>query len=265
MRQPNDPLRGRAFDAHDRDDAAPVALVSRGLARRHWGDADPVGRRISLDRGQSWRTVVGVVGDVRQTGLAQEPKDSVYLPFLQFPGFTSSLFVRTVVDPRAVADLVRAEVRALEPEAAVSSVRTLEEIRHEALSSPRLTTVLLGLFAALALAISAAGLSGVLAYSVSQRTREIGIRMALGAAPGRVLGMLLGQGLAAAAIGLGLGLVGAIGLSRLISGLLFGVEPTDPLCFLGSALVLSVVALVACLLPARRATVIDPMLALRTE
>jgi putative ABC transport system permease protein len=173
--------------------------------------------------------------------------------------------VRTVVNPRAVADQVRAEVRDLEPEAAVSSVRTLEEIRHEALSSPRLTTVLLGLFAALALAISAAGLSGVLAYSVSQRTQEIGIRMALGAAPGRVLAMLLRQGLAAAAIGLGLGLVGAIGLSRLISGLLFGVEPTDPLCFLGSALVLSVVALVACLLPARRATVIDPMLALRTE
>jgi predicted permease len=258
-------LRGRAFDAHDRDDAAPVALVSRGLARRHWGDADPVGQRISLDRGQSWRTVVGVVGDVRQTGLAQEPKDSVYLPFLQFPGFSSSLFVRTMVDPREVADQVRAQVRVLEPEAAVSGVRTLEEIRHEALSSPRLTTVLLGLFAALALAISAAGLSGVLAYSVSQRTQEIGIRMALGAAPGRVLAMLLGQGLAAAAIGLGLGLVGAIGLSRLISGLLFGVEPTDPLCFLGSALVLSAVALVACLLPARRATVIDPMLALRTE
>jgi putative ABC transport system permease protein len=205
------------------------------------------------------------VGDVRQTGLAQEPKDTVYLPFLQFPGFSSSLFVRTVVDPRTVAEQARAELRALEPDAAVSNVRTLEEVKSEALSSPRLTTVLLGLFATLALAISAAGLSGVLAYSVSQRTREIGIRIALGAAPGRVVAMLLGQGLLAAAVGLGLGLVGAIGLSRVISGLLFGVEPTDPLCFVGSALVLSVVAVVACFLPARRATVIDPMLALRTE
>jgi putative ABC transport system permease protein len=258
-------LRGRVFDAHDRGEAEPVALVSRGLARRHWADGDPVGRRISFDRGKSWRTVVGVVGDVRQTGLAQEPKDTVYLPFLQFPGFSSSLFVRTVVDPRTVAEQARAELRALEPDAAVSNVRTLEEVKSEALSSPRLTTVLLGLFATLALAISAAGLSGVLAYSVSQRTREIGIRIALGAAPGRVVAMLLGQGLLAAAVGLGLGLVGAIGLSRVISGLLFGVEPTDPLCFVGSALVLSVVALVACFLPARRATVIDPMLALRTE
>ncbi len=252
-------LRGRAFDGHDRGEADGVALVSKGLARRNWSDADPIGRRISLDRGKTWRTVVGVVGDVRQT------KDSVYLPFLQFPGFSFTLFVRTLNDPRTMAEKVRAEVRSLDPEAAVSNVRTLEEIRHDALSSPRLTTVLLGLFAALALAISAAGLAGVIAYAVSQRTQEIGIRMALGAEPGRVLAMLLGQGMGSVAIGLGLGLLGALGLSRLISGLLFGVEPTDPLCFAGSAAVLLVVALAACFLPARRATVIDPMLALRAE
>ncbi len=258
-------LRGRAFDGHDRGEADGVALVSKGLARRNWSDADPIGRRISLDRGKTWRTVVGVVGDVRQTGLDREPKDSVYLPFLQFPGFSFTLFVRTLNDPRTMAEKVRAEVRSLDPEAAVSNVRTLEEIRHDALSSPRLTTVLLGLFAALALAISAAGLAGVIAYAVSQRTQEIGIRMALGAEPGRVLAMLLGQGMGSVAIGLGLGLLGALGLSRLISGLLFGVEPTDPLCFAGSAAVLLVVALAACFLPARRATVIDPMLALRAE
>jgi len=258
-------LRGRAFDGHDRGEADGVALVSKGLARRNWSDADPIGRRISLDRGKTWRTVVGVVGDVRQIGLDREPKDSVYLPFLQFPGFSFTLFVRTLNDPRTMAEKVRAEVRSLDPEAAVSNVRTLEEIRHDALSSPRLTTVLLGLFAALALAISAAGLAGVIAYAVSQRTQEIGIRMALGAEPGRVLAMLLGQGMGSVAIGLGLGLLGALGLSRLISGLLFGVEPTDPLCFAGSAAVLLVVALAACFLPARRATVIDPMLALRAE
>lgn len=258
-------LRGRVFDAHDRGEADGVALVSKGLARRNWSDDDPVGRRISLDRGRTWRTVVGVVGDVRQTGLDREPKDSVYLPFLQFPGFSFTLFVRTLNDPRAVAEQVRAEARSLDPDVAVSNIRTLEEIRHDALSSPRLTTVLLGLFAALALAISSAGLAGVIAYAVSQRTREIGIRMALGAEPGRVLTMLLCQGMGSVVIGLGLGLLGALGLSRLISGLLFGVEPTDPLCFAGSAAVLLLVALAACFLPARRATVIDPMLALRAQ
>ena len=208
---------------------------------------------------------MGVVGDVRQTGLAEDPPDLVYLPFAQFPGYTSTLFVRTIGDPRALADKVRSEVSGLDPQAVVSNVRTLDTIRHDALASPRLTAFLLGLFAFVALAISAAGLAGVLAYSVSQRTREIGIRMALGAAPRSVLQMLLGQGLVSVGIGLLVGLVGALGLSRLVSGLLFGIAPTDPMCFAGSAVVLVLVALVASFLPARRATGIDPMLALRAE
>jgi putative ABC transport system permease protein len=259
-------LRGRAFDDHDRFDAERVAIVSQGLARRHWPDRDPVGQRISSDRGQTWARVVGVAGDVRQTGLAVvEPPDVVYASFGQFPGYTSTLFVRTSGDPAALADKVRGEIRALDPQAAVSNVRTLETIRHDALQSPRLTAFLLGLFAFVALAISAAGLAGVLAYSVSQRTREIGIRMALGAARGSVLRMLLGQGLVSVGIGLLVGLVGALALSQLVSGLLFGVAPTDPMCFAGSAIVLVVVALAAAFLPARRATGIDPILALRTE
>jgi len=258
-------LRGRAFDAHDREEGEKVVLVSRALAERHWSAADPLGQRVSLDGGTTWRRIVGVVGDVRQMGLAEEPPDLVYLPFAQAPGYTSTLFVRTLGDPRLVAEGVRAEVRTLDPQAALSNIRTLEAIRTDALSSPRLTATLLGVFAFLALAISAAGLAGVLAYSVSQRTQEIGIRMALGAAPGSVLRMLLGQGLTAVVVGLGIGLVGALGLSRLVSGLLFGVAPTDPLCFAGSAVVLGAVAVVACLLPARRATGIDPMLALRAQ
>jgi predicted permease len=258
-------MQGRVFDAHDRDGAERVVVVSRALARRHWGAEDPVGKRISANRGQNWSRVVGIVGDVRQTGIAQEPPDVVYLPFAQFPGYTSTLFVRTSGDPRAMADRVRAVVSGLDPQAVVSNVRTLETIRHDALASPRLTAFLLGLFAFVALAISAAGLAGVIAYSVSQRTREIGIRMALGAAPRSVLHMLLGQGLVSVGIGLLVGLVGALGLSRLVSGLLFGVAPTDPMCFAGSAAVLVVVALVASFLPARRATGIDPMLALRSE
>jgi predicted permease len=258
-------LHGRAFDAHDRDGAEPVVIVSQGLARRHFGAGDPVGKRLSSDRGQTWARIVGVAGDVRQTGLAVEPPDVVYASFGQFPGYTSTLFVRTSGDPAALADRVRGEIRSLDPQAAVTSVRTLETIRHDALASPRLTAFLLGLFAFVALAISAAGLAGVLAYTVSQRTREIGIRMALGAEPGSVLRMLLGQGMVSVVIGLLAGLVGALGLSRLVSGLLFGVAPTDPLCFAGSAAVLVLVALVASFLPARRATGIDPILALRTE
>ena len=259
-------IHGRVFDSHDRDGAEQVVVVSRSLARRQWGAEEAVGKRLSIDDGQTWSTVVGVVGDVRQTGLAQEPPDLVYLPFAQFPGYTSTLFVRTTGDPAAIADQVRAQVSGLDPQAVVSNVRTLATIRQEALASPRLTAFLLGLFAFVALAISAAGLAGVLAYSVSQRTREIGIRMALGAAPESVLRMLLGQGLVSAvAMGLLVGLVGALGLSRLVSGLLFGVAPTDPACFVGSAVVLVLVALVASFLPARRATGIDPMLALRAE
>jgi putative ABC transport system permease protein len=205
------------------------------------------------------------VGDVRQVGLEREPEDAMYLPFAQFPGYSATLFVRSLSDPTALEARIRSEAHRLDAETAVSSVRTLGAIRSEALSQPRLTTTLLGLFAGVALMITATGLSGLIAYSVSQRTQEIGIRLALGAQPRGVLGMLMGQGLRSVGIGLGIGLLGALALSRLVSGLLFGVDPTDPLCFVGSTAVLVVVAIVACLLPARRALAIQPMVALRTD
>jgi predicted permease len=257
-------LRGRAFDEHDRLKAPFVAVVSRGLARRYWGDADPIGQRISDDGAKTWRTIVGVVGDVRNAALDEAPKDTLYVPFLQFPGYSFSYFVRTEGDPLVLAHAVRQAVYALDGQTAVANVRTLEQVRHESIASPRLMAALLGSFATLALAITAAGLSGLIAFTVSQRTHEIGIRMALGADSGRVVRMLLRQGLSSVAIGLGLGVAGALALTRLASGLLFGVAPTDVACFVASALVLVAVATLACLWPARRATGIDPQVALRS-
>jgi putative ABC transport system permease protein len=258
-------VRGRVFDDHDRGTETQAVVVNRRLARRHWGEEDPVGRRISIDDGKSWRTIVGVVGDVRQGGLEREPRDAIYVPIQQFGGYGATLFVRTLSDPGKLQAQVAAAAQAIDAETALSNVRTLSEIRKDALSQPLLTTTLLGLFAFVALAITATGLSGLIAYSVSQRTHEIGIRIALGARPQAVVAMVLRQGLTPVMIGLGFGWVGALGLSRLVSGLLFGVEPTDPLCFIGSALVLVAVAVLACLLPARRATAIQPILALRSE
>jgi putative ABC transport system permease protein len=258
-------LRGRIFDERDGVGGPGAVVVNQRLARRHWGDADPIGRRISTDRGRTWRTVAGVVGDVRQESLDREPQDAVYLPLREFPAYSPTLFVRALGAAGRLAEDVRAAARAADAQTAVSNVRTLGEIRSEALSSPRLTTVLLGLFAAVALVITAAGLSGLIAYSVSQRTHEIGIRMALGADGGRITAMVLREGLASVGVGLAIGIAGALALSRLVSGLLFNVGPTDPLCFAGSALVLVAAAVAGCLLPARRATAVSPLTALRTE
>jgi ABC-type lipoprotein release transport system permease subunit len=242
-----------------------VVIVNERLARRHWKSEDPIGRRISGDGGKTWRTIVGVVGDVRQQALAEEYTDTVYLPFREFPGYAYTLFVRTLDDPARAAETVRAAGRRSDPQAAITSVRTLDDIRSETLSPPRQVSVLLSLFAVLALIITAAGLSGLIAYSVSQRTQEIGIRMALGADRGRITTMILREGMTSVVAGLLLGIAGALALSRLVSGLLFGVGPTDVYCYAGSAFVLLAAAAAACLLPARRATAVSPLTALRAQ
>jgi putative ABC transport system permease protein len=257
-------VRGRSFDGHDQNDDAPVVIVSEALARRHWPTEDAVGRRLSIDGGATWATIVGVAGDVRNASLDQPPHDTIYVPFTRYPGFSYSYFVRTLGAPGPLGQQVRRLVHAADPEAAVVGVRTLEDVRHESIASPRLTTLLLGLFAALALTITAAGLSGAIAFSVSQRAHEIGIRLALGAEPRRVVGMLLWQGMRSVALGLVLGVAGALALTRLATGLLYGIGPTDVACFTASALVLVAVATLACLLPARRATLIHPLVALRS-
>jgi len=267
-------LRGRGFEARDRrppglangpNTVVPnaVALINRTMANHFWPGKEAVGRRISFDQGESWVTIVGVVGDVRQYGLAAAPTDQIYLHDLQFPTLSSTLMVRAVTDPMSMSRIVTDTVHGLDPDQPVDRFRTLEQVRSNSIASPRLTALLLALFAALALVITATGISGVLAFSVSQRFHEFGIRMALGAAPSTVLRMVLRQGMGLVAIGLGIGLAGAFAFSRLLSGLLYGVSSTDPLTFAAVALVLLGVAATACFLPARRATGADPMHALR--
>jgi predicted permease len=257
--------QGRFFTEADRADVSDAAIVNDRFAERYLPAGEALGRRISFNRGQTWRTIVGVVGSVRQAELEREPGPAYYVPFRQFPSVSSTLFVRTQSDPMRLADRIRAITGEISRDTAIGPVRTLEQIRGEALAPPRLTTLLLGTFAGLALVIAVTGLAGVLAYAVSQRTREIGVRVALGAAPSHILSLVLRQGFTSIAIGLALGVTGALGLSRLVSRLLFGVAPTDPLCFAGSVAVLAVAGLAACLVPAKRAVGIEPMRALRAE
>jgi predicted lysophospholipase L1 biosynthesis ABC-type transport system permease subunit len=233
---------------------------------RHWGRRSPVGSRVSVDGRETWATVVGVVGDVRQYGLEREALAQVYLPLSQTPtGLAGRLLVRTMGDPGAMANVMRNAVRSLDPNIPVENVRTLEELRSRYLATPRLTALLLGLFAAVALIVCLAGLTGVIATSVSQRTREFGLRMALGAQPARLLGDILRQGTMLVILGLAVGLAGAAVSGRVLTNYLFDTQPTDPLTLAGVAGAMLIAGVVACLGPARRATRVDPILALRAD
>lgn len=257
-------LRGRAFSPADRAGTPRVALINQRLASRHFPGVDPLGKRVSFDQGENWISIVGIVGDVKQYGLATEPTDQLYLPVLQSPPLSATVLIRTAAAPMTMARLARETVHQIDPEQPVDRFRTLEQVRSLSLSSPRLTAVLLSLFALLALVITAMGITGVIAFSVSERTREFGIRLALGAQPSGVLRMVLRQGMALVLLGLSIGVAGALLLTRLMTGLLVGVPPTDPLTFLAVSLVLLAVAAAACFVPARRATAVEPLTALRS-
>lgn len=257
-------VSGRLLSETDNEQAPKAAVINQTMARHHWNSEDPIGKRISFDRGATWAIIVGVVGDVRQYGLDRDAADEIYSPIRQFGG-GGNLLVRTAADPMSLLRQVRKTVYDVDPETAIDDVRTLEEARRNSLASPRLTTILLGIFAALALVITGAGIAGVTALSVSQRTHEIGIRLALGASRGAVIWMVLRQGMRLILLGLAAGSLGAIALARWMSSLLFALEPTDPLTFCVVAIVLLLAAALACLIPARRVTSIDPMTALRTE
>jgi predicted permease len=258
-------IRGRFFTEADNSAGPDVAVVNQTMARHYWGEKDPLGHRVSFDGGDHWITIVGVVGDIHQTGLDRPPADALYRPLDQAPMLGFSLFVRAANDPEKLTRQLTSLVHELDPTEAVSRVRTLEEIRSSSISGWRLTAFLLGIFAALALAITAAGLAGVTALSVSQRTQEIGIRMALGATPGGIFRMVLGQGLGLVVLGVAIGAAGGLGLARLIASLLFGVHPGDALTLVSVTVVLLAIAAVSCFLPARRAASVAPMVALRWE
>lgn len=260
-------ISGRFFTREDTADK-PVVVISKSLARHYFPNQDPINKRISGDDGKHWVTIVGVAGDVKQYGLEQAPVETVYVPFVVEP-MVGTLMVKTAGDPMNYVKQVRDAVHSVDPEAPVSDFKTLDEIRGNAMALTRLTSLLLAMFAGLALAIAATGLSGVTALLVSQRTREIGIRMALGAQRASVLQMFVMQGMKVIMSGLAIGVVSALLLallaSRLISTLLFSTPPTDPLTFVSVAVLFVAVALVASYIPARRVTKVSPLIALRSE
>jgi len=257
-------IRGRGFTGSDLPDSPRVAVVNETIARHRWPNEDPIGKRITVDRGKTWITIVGVAGDVRQYGLNRAADDQIYVTLSQFPILGGSLLVRTTSNPLALTRLVKDAVRGIDPEQPVDHIRTFEQVKANALAAPRLTSILLSIFAALALLITCAGIAGVIAFSVGERTQEFGVRLALGAEPRQVLGMVLRQGLTLVAMGLAIGFVGAHVLAGLMSRLLFEVRATDPPTFLAMSVVLAAVATAACFLPARRVTSVDPMVALRS-
>jgi putative ABC transport system permease protein len=226
---------------------------------------DPLGRRISIDKGKNWAQIIGVLGDVHEHGLDKPATDFIYLPFTQYPQTGPALMARTQGDPMAVARTVVQRLYEVDANQPAGRIQSLEQYRADSIAAPRLTANLLGLFALLALAIAAAGIGGVMSLAVSQRTHEIGVRMAIGARPAEILRMILGQGMGLALVGVVIGLASAFALTSAVKSFLFGVTPNDPATFLSVAAVLAVAVLAACYLPARRAAQVDPLRALRTE
>jgi putative ABC transport system permease protein len=258
-------LRGRDFTNADGPSAPQVAVVSQATAQRFFGDADPLGRQLYRVADRRGFTVVGVVGDVRHMALNQE-SPAIYYPSTNGRVWPlMDIVVRTEVPPELILAGVRRKAHELDAELPISNVRPMDEWVSLNAAQPRLNAILLAVFASVALLIAAIGIYGVLAYSVNQRTREIGLRMALGAPRGRVLGQIVREGMVVGLAGIGIGLAGALALSRVLASLVFGVEVRDPLTFTAVAAVLAVVALAACIIPARNASHVDPMVALRCD
>jgi putative ABC transport system permease protein len=261
-------LRGRFFTESDNDKSQPVIIVNATLARRHFPGEDPIGKRIKFGKPQdqdSWETIIGVVNDEKQDGLGADVKHEIYKSHLQSAQTRMTLIVRANTDPQSLIGAVREEIRALDRSLPLYDVKAMRVAIYESVARERFITLLLIVFAALALTLASVGIYGVMSYSVTRRTHEIGVRRALGAQTGDVLKLVVAQGGKLAAAGVAIGLTSAFALTRLMKTLLFGVSATDPVTFIAVALLLTIVALLACYVPARRAAKVDPMVALRCE
>jgi len=262
-------LKGRSFTEQDRENTPSVIIINEALASRYWPNQDPIGKRLGFleeDSGkQVWREIVGVVGNVRHKALEIEVMPEAYFPYKQSPANFMSLVVRTASDPVSMVPAIRSQVLSVDKDQPVSDVMTMEQRVAKSVASRRFVMLLLGSFSVLALGLAAVGIYGVMAYLVIQRTQEIGVRMALGAQKRDVLRLVVGKGMALAVIGAAIGLVASLVLTRLMRSLLFEVTPTDWFTFVIVSVVLLTVALLACYMPARRATKVDPLVALRYE
>ncbi|HSE97256.1 MAG TPA: FtsX-like permease family protein, partial [Blastocatellia bacterium] len=259
-------LAGRAFDEKDIAESPGVAIISHSMAARSWPGEDPVGKRLIMGvRTNPWLIVVGVAGDVRHS-LDVDPRPQVYLPYTQTTFFNpQDLVIRAEVNPLSLVESVRKEIWAMDEDLPITGIGTMSHIMLESIARQRFNLLLMGIFAALSLLLAAGGLFGVTSYLVAQSTREIGIRMALGAQGRDVMKIVIAQGMTLTSIGMALGLLAAFMLTRMLSGMLYGVSATDPLTLAAVAAVLGLVSLLACYAPARRATKVDPMIALRYE
>ena len=262
-------LLGREFTHRDGGNAQSVAIVNAAMAREYWGTLDVLGKRISVSLDDQhkpvWNEVVGVVADAREVNLRSKPAPTYFLSLLQGGSGSIHLLVRTLTDPDALATTLMRQIWAAYPDQPITHLTTMSRNISESVGNERLRSVLLVVFASIGFAIALVGVYGVISYSVACRVQEIGIRMALGAVPADVLRMVVGQGLLPVVLGVAIGTVGALGLTRLVASQLYGVKPTDPATFLGVTVLVLGVALCACYVPARRAMRLDPMVALRHE
>jgi putative ABC transport system permease protein len=258
-------IAGRDFTEQGAGVTSGETVINETMARRYFPNEDPIGKRIALGSGPPWLTIVGVVKDIRQRGLESEAGPDWYFPYSRRPSLHACLLLRTSGDRMSLASAVRSQISAIDKDQPVLAVKTLNEVISSTTAPRRFNTLLLAIFAAVAMALAATGIYSVISYSVTQRTQEVGVRMALGARPGDVIRLILKQGLTLTLIGVAAGVLGAIAAARVMSGLLYGVTATDPATFVAISLLLAIVAMLACYLPARRAAKVEPMAALRCE
>jgi predicted permease len=259
--------RGRGFDPSDGPAAPSVAVINETMARRIFPNQDPIGQHVRTGPNPSgaWTTIVGVIGDVRHGGLEEVPQPEMYINYLQGPPVSPFIVVRTTGDPALLAETVRAEARRIDKDLPLYDLRTMATLRSEAVSTRRFILLIVGAFGALALGLAAIGVYGVMSLIVSERTREVGVRLALGAEPSQLLTMIVGQAARLAAIGVAIGLAVALPMAPLLDSQLYGITSFDPLTFLSVPVALLLIAALAAMVPARKAMRIDPLAALRID